>query len=334
MRQCLVHAWYARRPGLLAWSLSPLAGLFALLAGVRRLAYRRGWRRVERLPVPVIVVGNITVGGSGKTPLTIALVDLLRAAGWRPGVVSRGYGGDLAGPAPVLPDSDAARVGDEPVLIARRAACPVWIGRRRAEAGRALLARHPDVDVLVADDGLQHYALARDVEIAVLDAERGVGNGWRLPAGPLREPVGRLWEVDAVVGNGGAVCLPGLRTYPMRLAATEFWNLRDPLRRVPAAHFHGRAVAAVAGIGHPARFFSTLAALGIQASPHPFPDHHRYRPGDLPEGTVLMTEKDAAKCRAWASGDCWALGVDAILDNEFTALLIAKLKATHGPQTA
>ena len=320
---------------LVALLLRPLSWLFRLLVAVRRGLYRRGVLRTTRLSVPVVVVGNIHVGGSGKTPLILALVDWLRQAGFTPGVVSRGYGGSARVPTPVTADSDPGVVGDEPVLIARRAACPIWVGRDRAGAGRRLLASHPEVDVLLADDGLQHYALGRDVEIAVLDGVRGFGNGCLLPAGPLREPPSRLATVDTVVVNGGGT-VPGLAgpAFSMRLAAGAFVCLASPSARAGAERFKGGVVHALAGIGHPERFFDSLAAMGLEFVPHAFPDHHAFTPADLPAGTLLMTEKDAVKCAAFARPDDWYLAVDAEVDGGLKTLLLNALKDRHGPQTA
>lgn len=339
LERALTRCWQGHCPG--PWSrqfwraLIPLSWLFRLVVLARRHAYRRGWLRSTRLPVPVIVVGNPTVGGAGKTPLTLTLVDWLRAEGFRPGVISRGHGGRARRPMPVLATSDPAMVGDEPVLLARRAGCPVWIGRARAEAGAALLARHPEVNVIVADDGLQHLALARDLEIAVVDGARGFGNGRMLPAGPLREPPDRLDTVDAVVVNGP---MPALSTstpvFAMRLAPAGFVNVVDPDRHADAESFRGMPARAIAGIGHPERFFGTLAALGIEVTPMAFGDHHAYRRGDLPAGTVLMTEKDAVKCAAFARGDLWYLRVDGLVDAGLKELLINKLKDGHGSEAA
>ena len=261
----------------------PLAGLFLALAGLRRLAYRHRLLPVHRLPVPVIVVGNISVGGTGKTPLTLWLVRSLQLAGWRPGIISRGYGGSQTGPAPVQADSDPAVVGDEPLLLARRAGVPVWIGRRRAQAGSRLLAAHPEVNVLISDDGLQHYALARDVEIAVVDGVRRFGNGWPLPAGPLREMPGRLDAVDAVVVHGGEADWLRVRApvHRMRLEPTRLRSLRAPGRTLSLDWLEGRQVEAVAGIGHPERFFALLRSLGAVVHPHAFPDHHAFGHKDL-----------------------------------------------------
>jgi tetraacyldisaccharide 4'-kinase len=328
--------------------LIPLSLVFDLLVRLRRVIYRLGLFRVERLSVPVIVVGNLNVGGSGKTPLTIALVQWLRNAGYAPGIVSRGYGGSARTAMPVQPDSDPVVVGDEPVLLARRAACPVWVGRKRAEAARQLLAFHPEVDVLIADDGLQHIALARDVELVVVDAVRGFGNGWLLPAGPLREPLARLALVDAVVVNGAQplplpASLPAnCVSFQMQISGTRFVNLAEPDRCVEAAHFYEAIPHAIAGIGHPERFFNQLAGLGINAIPHAFADHHAYVETDLPAGTVLMTEKDAVKCARFGSNfarrDLWFLTVDAVVDAGLQHLIINLLNARkrhqNGSKTA
>ncbi|OYY93568.1 MAG: tetraacyldisaccharide 4'-kinase [Hydrogenophilales bacterium 28-61-23] len=326
--------------------LIPLSLLFGSLVRLRRVLYRFGVFRVERLPVPVIVVGNLNVGGSGKTPLTLALVQWLRQAGFTPGIVSRGYGGSARAVMPVQADSDPALVGDEPVLMARRVACPIWIGRKRAEAGRELLAFHPEVDVLIADDGLQHIALTRDVELVVVDAARGFGNGRLLPAGPLREPLARLRQVDAVVVNGArmeAMPLPtGCPRFSMRIAGANFVNLAEPETSVDAAHFVGESVHAIAGIGHPERFFKQLAGLGIDAIPHAFADHHAFVESDLPVGTVLMTEKDAVKCARFSARldrrDLWFLVVDAVVDAGLKDLIINLLcqrkRTQNGSKTA
>ncbi|NWG86602.1 MAG: tetraacyldisaccharide 4'-kinase [Hydrogenophilaceae bacterium] len=329
----LVRCWY--RPCPWRYLLAPVSLLFFLAVWLRRLAYRAGWLRAERLPVPVVVIGNIAVGGTGKTPLTIWLVEQLRQAGWRPGIVGRGYGGQRKGVAPATPDSDPRDVGDEPVLLAQRTGCPVWIGRRRADAARQLLAFHPEVDVILADDGLQHYALARDVELIVVDGERGFGNGWLLPAGPLREPQSRLDSVDAVIVNGGRP-LPDIRPpqFAMALVGRRFWKLGQPDRTVEADFFAGRAVQAFAGIGNPNRFFQALAALGIRAETHALPDHYRYRPEDLPSATLLMTEKDAVKCSTFQPADAWALRIDAEVEAGLKHIILEKIGSSHGRQTA
>lgn len=315
-RRSLPSLWYGRRLAAVLLPLVPLSLVFHLLSGLRRALYATGILRAEALPVPVVVVGNLTVGGSGKTPLVLWLVESLRARGKRPGIISRGYAAAGEGARAVGPDSDPAAVGDEPLLLARRSGVPVFVGRDRVAAGRALLAAHPECDVIVADDGLQHYRLRRDVEIAVFD-RRGAGNGRLLPAGPLREPLSRLAEVDAVVFNGGeaSVRLPeGLPHFAMRLAGERFIALDDPARSVGAAELRKRRLVAVAGIGDPQRFFDSLRDLGLDFEARPFPDHHRYLAADLvcaPDAVILMTEKDAVKCRPLVAGEAWVLPVAA-----------------------
>lgn len=309
----LQDCWYGNRTS--PWWARPLAALYGGAAATRRMMYRHGWLRSERLPVPVIVVGNIVAGGAGKTPLAIALVEALQARGRKPGVVSRGYGGSATVPRLLGAQPDPAVTGDEPALIKLRTGAPVAIGARRAEAARLLL--HEGVDVVIADDGLQHYALVRDIEICVIDGVRRFGNGRLLPAGPLREPESRLRDVDFVVCNGGGVRKDEVA---MQLVLPDAVALTDPATRCPLAAFSGHRVHAVAGIGHPPRFFDALRAVGIDVIEHPFPDHYRYMPvdlafsGDLP---VLMTEKDAVKCRAFAKDGWWSVPVAAELPEHF-----------------
>ncbi len=313
--------WYRR--SWLSLALAPLALVFGAGVRARRFAFRAGWRRVERLPVPVVVVGNLVVGGTGKTPLVLWLVDALRARGFLPGVVSRGYRGANAVPQAVAPGGSAERFGDEPVLLAERSAAPVWIGRDRAAAGRALLAAHPGCNVLVCDDGLQHYRLARDFEIAVED-ERGSGNGRLLPAGPLREPASR--PVDAVVLNGGP---PRPGAFAMRLEPAGFRRVGDPGATVAVDALRGKRLHAVAGIGNPRRFFGTLEALGLAFIAHAFPDHHAFAARDLeyPDcDAVLMTEKDAVKCRRFARADLFALRVEARVDDRLADSIAARIR--------
>jgi tetraacyldisaccharide 4'-kinase len=318
--------------------LCPLSLLFGAAAGVRRAAYRAGLAPSARLAAPVIVVGNITVGGTGKTPLTLWLAASLRARGYTPGIVSRGYGGRSSAPQRVLADSDPNDCGDEAVLFARRSGCEVWVGADRVAAARSLLTARPACDVLISDDGLQHYALARAVELCVVDAVRGFGNGWLLPAGPLREPLARLETVDAVVlnaGNGNDLraslgMIPAATPrFTMRLEGGEFRNLRRPEQRAGPEHFRGKRVHAVAGIGDPQRFFRHLQGLGIAFTPHPFPDHHPYAATEIAypgADAVLMTEKDAVKCRRFAGESHWELAVDAVPDAALAELVLRKLK--------
>lgn len=327
----IARQWRVRSPWQIL--LYPLSLLFGLLSGLRRLGYRLRLLPSVAMPVPVIVVGNLSVGGTGKTPLVLWLVDFLRAHGYTPGVVSRGYGGTALHPMPVSPGSDPAAVGDEPLLIAQRTKCPVWVGARRASTAQALLADRPDCDVLISDDGLQHYALGRDIELVVVDGERGFGNRRLLPAGPLREPLARLKGVDGVVINGGRV-RPG--EYAMRLSGSQFLRLIDG-STAEAADFREQHLHAVAGIGHPERFFDHLRRLGLDIVPHAFPDHHAYVPDDLQfEGAdgILMTEKDAVKCAAFAPANCWALAVSAEVDAVLGQRLLEKLRKHHGCKTA
>lgn len=328
----VVAAWYAPRPTLrmrLAW---PLSLVFRAIVATRRALYRGGVLRVERVPVPVVVVGNITVGGTGKTPLVIALCKELRDRGLRPGVVSRGYGGSAQGPRGVAPGDDPAVVGDEPLLIAQ-AGIPVFIGRDRPAAARALLAAHPECDVVVCDDGLQHYRLAREVEIAVVDDARGLGNGLMLPAGPLREPASRLREVDAVVRLAAvAARSDDPHTTYMTQVPGVWRNLRDPARVADVTRWRGRRVHAVAGIGNPARFFALLRGQGIAAVEHVFPDHHAYRRGDLPwtdATAILMTQKDAVKCASFADERFWYLPVRASIDPALVAVVEQKIRGSQ-----
>ena len=327
------HFWYRIRPAHLI--LIPLSLLFGVLAAIRRRAFLAGWVSSERVPVPVVVVGNISVGGTGKTPLVLWLTQWLRNHGMHPGIVSRGHG-SRGVVQPVTSASDVATAGDEPVLLATRAGCPVWIGRRRVQAARALLAAHPEVDVLLSDDGLQHYALARDVEIAVVDGERAFGNGMLLPAGPLREPRSRLRRVDAVVVNGGGrMHTPGPVHFPMRLAGNQLVNLRDPALHAAPDAFVQHTVFAVAGIGNPQRFFAHLRGLGLRIRPQPFPDHHPFVADDLaPFGDepVVMTEKDAVKCQSFARENYWYLPVDAQIDDALGQHILDRIEARHGRQ--
>jgi tetraacyldisaccharide 4'-kinase len=315
--------------------LLPLAALFAAIAALRRLAWRHGLLSSRHPGVPVIVVGNITAGGTGKTPLVLWLAQFLQSRGMHPAIISRGHGSRRREPRAVPADGAPADFGDEPCLLALRAACPVWVGVDRAATAAALRAAHPEVDVIVSDDGLQHYRLARDFEIAVIDGMRGLGNGWPLPAGPLREPPSRLATVDAVVINDGATALPVPGALSMRLRGSHFRNLVRPQQLVTAADLGGTVVHAVAGIGNPRRFFGHLRELGLECIEHPFPDHHPYCASDLVFGDgapVVMTEKDAVKCAAFANENQWALIVDADVDARLGDLITALLPqaARHG----
>ena len=307
--------------------LLPLSWLYGLVSGIIRLLYRLGLKRAWRAPVPVVVVGNLTAGGNGKTPVVIWLVEQLQKRGIRPGVVSRGYGGKAAHyPLLLSPVTTTAEAGDEPVLIYQRTGAPVAVSPVRSDAVQALLAEH-DVQIIITDDGLQHYALARDKEIVVIDGVRRFGNGWWLPAGPMRERASRLKSVDAVIVNGGAA-QPG--EIPMQLQPGMAINLltgeRQAVSRLPA-------LVAMAGIGHPPRFFATLEQCGARLDKRvPLADHQALVAEQVDAlttsgQTLIMTEKDAVKCRAFAKENWWYLPVDAELSGEQPEHLLQKLIA-------
>jgi tetraacyldisaccharide 4'-kinase len=324
--------WYRAVPPRI---LQPLSLLFGWIIAARRWAYRRGLFSSSHPGVPVIVVGNISVGGTGKTPLVLWLVQQLQAEGLRAGVVSRGHGARHLQRSPRLVNASdtASEVGDEALLLARRAECPVCVGVDRAAAARALVIE--GCQVIVADDGLQHYALRRDMEIAVVDATRGIGNGALLPAGPLREAPRRLAEVDAVVLNG-ELSRPLARTvaaaekfHSATLQPRQFVRL-DTGEGASLPAWRGRAVHAVAGIGNPGRFFATLGSLGLVPQEHAFADHHRFRPADLAFGDdrdIVMTEKDAVKCAAFASDRMWYLSVAIHFEKSGATHLMERVRA-------
>ena len=313
-----------------AWLLWPASLVFGAVVFLRRLFFKLHIFKNHKAGVPVIVVGNLTAGGSGKTPLVLWIVDLLREHRWKPGIVSRGYGGSAAakGGAPREANiaSDPAEVGDEPILLARRSGCPVWVAPDRVAACRALREKHPECDVIVTDDGLQHYALARDIEVCVVDG-RGFGNGFLMPAGPLREPASRLRSVDAVVTHGAK----GIAGYNMTLDGEQVVCMANAHDVRQAKSFAGQKVHAVAGIGDPKRFFLDLARFGMKPVPHPFPDHHPFAAGDLEFGDaapVVMTEKDAVKCKRFAKASHWVFPVRASLDPAFQRWLLEKLSGS------
>ena len=310
-----------------------LAPVYGAVVALRRALYRRGWFKRHALPVPVIVVGNVTAGGTGKTPLTIALVDQLRAAGWKPGVASRGYGRQEAKLARwVDADTDTALGGDEPVLIAWKTGVPVRVDADRVAAGKALI--EAGCDIIVCDDGLQHYRLSRDIEIEVVDAQRRYGNGRLIPAGPLREPASRARDCDFRVVNLGqasadpaAMAACGFGEWAMQLHIDRAQPLSGGRARA-LSHFRGQRVHAVAGIAHPQRFFDMLRAQGIGVVPHAFADHHAYQAADLRFGSelpVLMTEKDAVKCKAFGNEWHFAVPLSADLPAAFWVALLDRV---------
>lgn len=302
----LLNVWYG--DGWLGkYLLLPLTGLFCLLGALNR------WRQQRQQiihPVPVVVVGNISVGGTGKTPLVIWLVEQLRALGFNPGVVSRGY------------KRNVGEIGDEPLLIMQRTGVPLAVDRNRNQAISHLLQQHA-CDLIIADDGLQHYRMGRDVEICVVDGQRRFGNGFCLPSGPLREPVSRLASCDFVVINGENMQVQG------DTLVNLVTNEAKPLREIA-----GQRVHVVTGIGNPQRFISSLQKVGVQVLPHVYPDHHAFIAEELhfdDDLPVLMTEKDAVKCRQFAAKNCWYLPIEAVLDNEFAQTLLTRLQGLrHG----
>jgi tetraacyldisaccharide 4'-kinase len=322
----LFRVWYGR--SVFKYLLWPLAALFAVAVGIRRWLYRSGIFRIHRAAVPVIVIGNLTVGGTGKTPLVIWLAEQLGRIGLRVGLVCRGYGGRASEwPQQVGENSNPATVGDEAVLLSRATACPVVAGPDRVACVK-LLGR--SVDVILSDDGLQHYALARDLELAVVDGRRGLGNGFCLPAGPLREPPSRLGDVDAIIVNGGD--WGHGKALRMRMRLTHLTELSSG-RHSALADFHGRRVHAVAGIGHPERFFADLTAAGISVDPRPLADHAEIEQDnlDFDDGCpVLVTEKDAVKCTGLDTQGVWSVAAvvdfDSGDDERLLSLLTRRLE--------
>ena len=312
--------WY-QWPSILI--LMPLTALFWLISKVRRWAFSTGLKSSVKVSAPVIIVGNISVGGNGKTPLVVHLAQFLHTNGYRPGVLSRGYGGNSSDyPCAVTSNSQPSEVGDEPVLMRHRIQCPMVVDPNRGRGAQCLVEEH-DCDVIICDDGLQHYALQRDIEIAVMDAKRRTGNHFLLPSGPLRESTARLQEVDFVVVNGQDA---HSGEWLMSLAPGELVNLKNPTQHLALSELEDPVIAA-AGIGHPERFYTLLEQHKVKLkSCLSFVDHHAFQASDLPKERVLMTEKDAVKCRAFAHDDWWYLPVDANLDSEFEQQLLMKLR--------
>ena len=341
--RAIQKSWSGRGP--LAWVLFPVSIVFGLVAALRRTLYRLGVFKSGKFSVPVIVIGNITVGGSGKTPLAIALIESLRLAGFNPGVVSRGHGGSYGGTnwtALQADSEDARRFGDEAVLIVRKTGAPVFVGKNRVNAAHRLLTVYKQVDVIICDDGLQHYGLKRDLELVVFD-ERGVSNGWLLPAGPLREPVSRLARVDAIVLNGEfdpRAVLPGMPSsvpvFRMRLAGRSAYRLDDPAEERALSDFRGKKLLAAAGIGNPRRFFTLLRESGIEFSELPLPDHYAYRENPFTRvdaDTILITEKDAVKCRSLGDPRLWVVPVKAEMESGVVDLLARRIRHLRDQST-
>jgi len=345
MTSLVERLWYGKGRPLAI--LLPFSWLYRAIAESRRRNALN--MHTGALPVPVLVVGNITAGGTGKSPLTGWLVDEIRAAGWRPVILSRGYGGKASGyPLLVTEDTSPSLAGDEPVMLAQATGVPVVVDPDRCR-GAAFALDNALGDVLISDDGLQHYRLPRDIELAVFDGSRGIGNGALIPAGPLREPVSRLDSVDFVIVNGavpadgqgrvpaqgsGGITHP--HTYTMSLAPTRLVNLGSGEVRTPES-LQGKRVRAVAGIGNPGRFFDTLKELGAKVTAVPFPDHHHFRPEDLgtdSDQMLVMTAKDGVKCRGFAPDNAWVLHVEAKLPKTFSDAVLEKLRACSGPSTS
>ena len=340
MEAWLVSEWHRTS----AWQilLRPVSWLFGMLVAIRRRAFSTGLLKSSIAGVPVIVVGNITVGGTGKTPLVLALADALKERGLHCGIVTRGYKREASGAGneavQIMPGSETgALISDEAGLLANRSGVPVFACADRFKAVEQLLLKYPQVNAIISDDGLQHYALQRDLEICVIDGTRGLGNGYLLPAGPLREPPSRLNSVDAIVVNGdlNVSAVPSLRALPafqMVLANEVFVSVKSGQRlQIDEAltKFQESRIHALAGTGHPQRFFSHLAALGLTlAATKVFPDHHNYSASDMPgpeAAIVLMTEKDAVKCGSFADDRMWFMRVDAVLPEEFFEFVMKKL---------
>jgi tetraacyldisaccharide 4'-kinase len=341
----LIRTWLERSP--LAVALWPISVLYGVLIGLRRMAYRSGLRRSERLSRPVLVVGNRIVGGAGKTPTVIALLAHLRAAGWRPGVISRGHGAaDRPNTIEVHPDTPVASAGDEPLLIRLRSGVPVVVGADRVAAGRTLLAMHPEIDLVVTDDGLQHLRLARDVEVVVFDA-RGAGNGWLLPAGPLREPieVASVAASTLVLYNASkpSTPLPGACAEARLAGAVELsaWWRGEPAHSETLWALRQQPLRACAGVAQPSRFFAQLRQAGLEVEELAHSDHASYESLPWPTGdrNVIVTEKDAVKLEparvARERPDCrvWVAPLDFRVDPAFLAALDAALAPHAGVAT-
>ncbi len=339
LEQRLQRIWAAR--GAAALALLPLAALFGLITTLRRALYRAGVLRARRLDVPVLVVGNLVAGGAGKTPTTLALIELLSRHGWHPGVVSRGHGRESRGIVHVEPDTPPGQSGDEPLLLRLRGRVPVCVGEDRVAAARALLGSHPEVDCVLCDDGLQHLSLARDVQVLVFD-ERGAGNGWLQPAGPLREPLPHGVPPRSLVLYNAAqpsTALPGhlAQRALAGIVPLAGWWAGDPATEAALASLRGRPLLAAAGVARPGRFFAMLRALGLDIDEQPLPDHHDFSTLPWPAGTadVIVTEKDAVKLRPERAGATrvWVAALDFGFDASFERDLLALLPP-RPPRTA
>jgi len=323
LAKSLEYSWYNNN--VVTLLLRPLVWLYCSIMFVRRLAYAMGLLQRHRLSIPVIVVGNLTVGGTGKTPVVVHIAHLLKRSGYSPGIISRGYGGKARSwPQQVRPDADPTMVGDEAILISRRSGCPMAVGPDRAKTA-SLLQQHSGCDIIISDDGLQHYALQRDVEIVVIDGMRRFGNGLCLPAGPLREPVSRKEKVDFVITNGTA----SRNEYAMCYQGETLISLSDNNKTCPLSDLKGQSVHVIAGIGNPIRFFEQMRRKGLEVIEHAFSDHHPYSAEDLvfnDDKPVLMTEKDAVKCQRYVTENSWYLPIEIEMKNDFDVQLLTLLE--------
>lgn len=317
--------WYKKN--WRSFLLLPFSWVYCLIVGIRRFYYQKIFKP-KHFSVPIIVVGNVTVGGTGKTPVVIALAEMLKRHGFKPGIVSRGYAGNATEPQLVTLSSSSREVGDEALVIVRRTNCPMVVGKKRVRAVAKLLAES-DCNIVISDDGLQHYALARDLEIVVLDSQRGLGNGWCLPAGPMRESAAFLQAIY-FKENNFCMFFAG-KGYSMNFVVGDFVNVNLPQITKIASDFSDQPIHAVAGIGNPEKFFTTLQTLGLKFIKHPFPDHYVYHAKDLPFGneTVLMTEKDAVKCEQFATDNFWFLPIRAVFNSEFERDLMTKISGKY-----
>lgn len=325
LSQTITQHWYRDPADWWAYLLAPLTGLYRAAMAVRRIAYQIGLCKTHHLDVPVIVVGNLTVGGTGKTPCVIALANLLQQQGYRPGIVSRGYGVSFAGERVVTTASQVKTVGDEALMIVEKTSCPMVIGVNRVACAERVLADY-DCNVIISDDGLQHYALGRDIELVLVDGQRRFGNQRCLPAGPLREPLSRLQSVDYVISSG--VAEEG--EYAMRIKPKALYAINAPEQQYELSDLRDRTVHAVAAIGNPDRFFASLRALGADVIPHAYSDHAWLKSSDIDfndKHWVVMTEKDAVKCRKFVGAQHYALAVDAVLDDSFVQALSERLSS-------
>ena len=320
------------RISALSLILLPLTLVFLILSAVRRLIFRIGILNATKIHVPVIVVGNITVGGTGKTPIVVAIANALKDSGLAPGIITRGYRGDGTN-REVVETSTPSEVGDEPILIFNKVKCPVWVGPNRSRSAQQIIKKYPNVNVIISDDGLQHYALKRDIEVVVIDGERKFGNSLLLPSGPLRESISRIQTCDLAVINGPQIHKLPIPTTNMRLIGSTFHKLSDPTITCDAEDLLKTEVTAIAGIGNPERFFQHLKSLGLRPKTIRFPDHHRYSVKDfnsIENDIIIMTEKDAVKCKSYAPKECWFLPVTAEFNGPFIQTIIEKLKNYHG----